>query len=163
MVPALLAKQTKGNEVPSFYDPTTLYGTLVVAAAALRETAQLRTAIATLCAHLEQCLAEGYSGEESVLAALNAARAMVQSDDIGGGRSIGYMLVLATKLDVDAERIAVRSPAVRKLRAKLDPGWANRHTPSASDSVHSNHLPGGDREEARDTYPGVGPDSPSGS
>jgi len=141
MVPALLAKQTKGNEVPSFYDPTTLYGTLVVAATALRETAQLRTAIATLCAHLEQCLAEGFSGEESVLAALNATRTLVQSDDIGGGRSIGYMLVLATQ---------------------LDPSWANRDTPTASDAVHTRHLPGGDSEEDRETDPGVGPDSPTG-
>jgi len=162
MVPALLGRQKEGHEVPSFYDPTTLYGVLVVAATAIRETAQLRTAVAVLCDKLGEGLADGLGGEAALVAALDTARSLVQSDDIGGGRSIGYMLVLATQLDVDAERIAVRSPAVRKLRAKLDPEWPNRHSPSAQDAVRGRDVSRETSEEDRDTDPGVGPDSPSG-
>jgi len=149
--------------VASFYDPKTLYAVLVVAATALREAAQLRSAVAVLCDQLKCGLDKGLGGEEALVAALDATRSLVQSDDVGGGRSIGYMLVLATQLDVDAERIAVRSPAVRKLRSTLDPDWASRYSPSHNDAVARRDVSRETSEEETDTDPGVGPDSPAGT
>jgi len=106
----------------SLFNPATLYGLLVVAAAALREAARLRTVIELLVNSLDPKAIDGQD---------EAIKDLLRSDTVSGTLTTDYMLVLATQLNVEAERIAVRSPAVRRLRAKLDPGFASRHAPSA--------------------------------
>jgi len=106
----------------SLFNPATLYGLLVVAAAALREAARLRTVLELLVNSLDPKAIDGQD---------EALKDLLRSDAVSGTLTTDYMLVLATQLNVEAERIAVRSPAVRRLRSKLDPGFASRHAPSA--------------------------------